>query len=582
MFSPQQAPAYGGYGPGSAVAQAVWRKLYSLQGQLREAEASLKAESSARRRAEAARDDERRTRVELQRELKALQLVIPGAAPQAQQVASVTRGSPRSRCAALALPDSPRSRGTVWSPSSPTVSCPLEEDRDSSMTIEFQSSSGSSPWRGQVYPVDPLGKWALVRSLSAHSTPSCCKRTISDICIIADVRKRLEASLQCEESVLACCARPTLPWSSRTPPSTQEQGGGDSLERSPSPVPPPSVFPCGFPAGCLEAQRWEQKGPDSFPTTTDQAAVNEFVVIDIPSDCGSPCGLPPVGAAFDLDDRFFYEDPRSSPELDIDPRSSPVLELQSVVDEVAYAAADRAEARHLTDSGPSSELATQGAPAEQFDAQVRDEGRDEARSVAAEHSGVAVAAASYEKPTDWSAGEALFVDNISFWVAAFAPQSWAPVCSKSAHFVRHVLGIYVQGWRKVFWQMIESQTMGAFDLRDSQMFGPEPGWIYCCIQEVRDLKAAIRSTSFDLRKIMFYHRWVLHMDFLITMYEEIRLRHKELYLLGRRIAINLLDVLDDTLSPVLDAFNQRTAAAIEGAEVPSPPPPPRPRHRPPV
>eukprot|EP01062_Namystynia_karyoxenos_P003502 TRINITY_DN11255_c0_g1_i1.p1 TRINITY_DN11255_c0_g1~~TRINITY_DN11255_c0_g1_i1.p1 ORF type:complete len:609 (+),score=77.51 TRINITY_DN11255_c0_g1_i1:72-1829(+) len=577
MFSPQQAPAYGGYGPGSAVAAAVWHKLYSLQGQLRRAEASLKAESSARRRAEAAR-------IEAQRELRALQLATTAAAPQAQET-SAARGSPRSRSAVLVLPQSPcsrssaspaaspRSRGNVWS--APTVSCPLEKEEDS-MYIEVQSSSDSSPWRGQAYPVDPLGEWALVRTLSTHSPPGCCKRTISDSCVIADVRKRLEASLQCGARDLPCCVSPSLPWSSPTPPRTWlEHHGGRNLERIPSPVPPPGIL---FNAeDCPDAEGEEQEWTISSPTVTDQAAVNDFVVIDIPLDgysspgYSSP-GLRSVDSAVDLEEDSLIHDPRSSPVLDLsgnstvfeDPRSSPVLELESGVEEVTHGPTDRAEVRNWADADLLPELAAQGTSAEQFAAQcqVRAEERDGPQRMAADRSGVLVTA-NESAGSGVRSGECLFIDHICFWVAAFAPQSWAPVCSKAARFVHHVLGIYIQGWRKVCYKMGASQTMGVDDPRDHNMFGPGIGFVYRGILEVKDLQVDVRSSPFDPMKVMFYHRWVLHMDFQIAMYEEMRLRHKELYLLAGRITINLTEVRDKTLEQVLAAFDQRTAPAID-------------------
>eukprot|EP01062_Namystynia_karyoxenos_P079466 TRINITY_DN8385_c0_g1_i2.p1 TRINITY_DN8385_c0_g1~~TRINITY_DN8385_c0_g1_i2.p1 ORF type:complete len:612 (+),score=165.43 TRINITY_DN8385_c0_g1_i2:87-1922(+) len=119
----QRVPDYGGYGVATSLPQAGWARLKRLQKQLRgaqcraiDAEAALKRETAARRRAEAALQAERSRRAELR---------CAALAPPVSQAAAP---SPRSRGAACPLSTSP---SPPCSPRTRAAGIPLQPPRRS-------------------------------------------------------------------------------------------------------------------------------------------------------------------------------------------------------------------------------------------------------------------------------------------------------------------------------------------------------------------------------------------------------------------------------------------------------------------
>eukprot|EP01062_Namystynia_karyoxenos_P017586 TRINITY_DN16484_c0_g1_i1.p1 TRINITY_DN16484_c0_g1~~TRINITY_DN16484_c0_g1_i1.p1 ORF type:complete len:486 (+),score=58.19 TRINITY_DN16484_c0_g1_i1:86-1459(+) len=156
------------------------------------------------------------------------------------------------------------------------------------------------------------------------------------------------------------------------------------------------------------------------------------------------------------------------------------------------------------------------------------------------------------------AREALFIDHICYWVAAFAPRSWAPVCAKSARTVAKVLKTYQEGWRDVVRQMGRTQSMGAMHGPDHHCFGPESGLIHASYMEIEALKQKILRTPMPPGDGCFVNTWMLHMDFTKHLYEEIRLRHKQMYL-HSRYTFRALAEVSTTLADVLEMYGRRTA-----------------------
>eukprot|EP01062_Namystynia_karyoxenos_P072698 TRINITY_DN6904_c1_g1_i3.p1 TRINITY_DN6904_c1_g1~~TRINITY_DN6904_c1_g1_i3.p1 ORF type:complete len:393 (+),score=93.46 TRINITY_DN6904_c1_g1_i3:92-1180(+) len=166
-----------------------------------------------------------------------------------------------------------------------------------------------------------------------------------------------------------------------------------------------------------------------------------------------------------------------------------------------------------------------------------------------------------------SASEVLFIDHICFWVAAFVPRSWAPVCSKASRFVFRVIHIYRHVWNFVGVPLAHLQSKGKDSATDNRAHGPGFGEIYRAylkVQRLRDTVLRLRehSTAGNPR---FITRWVLHMDFQINMYDTMRLRHRELYLTALSKYKCYSSVLDN-IKQALKAFDDRKMAEANKEE----------------
>eukprot|EP01062_Namystynia_karyoxenos_P032181 TRINITY_DN23753_c0_g2_i1.p3 TRINITY_DN23753_c0_g2~~TRINITY_DN23753_c0_g2_i1.p3 ORF type:complete len:119 (+),score=29.10 TRINITY_DN23753_c0_g2_i1:437-793(+) len=101
--------------------------------------------------------------------------------------------------------------------------------------------------------------------------------------------------------------------------------------------------------------------------------------------------------------------------------------------------------------------------------------------------------------------------------------------------------------------------------RDRDRLGPEAGWICWHNLEIYNLK----STLWDLvhrgalpECLRWFNRWLLHLDFVMNAYEELRLKHKALYLYANSIVEDHHSVIG-TLYDVLEQYDNRVAAAVE-------------------
>eukprot|EP01062_Namystynia_karyoxenos_P014221 TRINITY_DN15114_c0_g1_i3.p1 TRINITY_DN15114_c0_g1~~TRINITY_DN15114_c0_g1_i3.p1 ORF type:complete len:365 (+),score=100.97 TRINITY_DN15114_c0_g1_i3:84-1178(+) len=165
-----------------------------------------------------------------------------------------------------------------------------------------------------------------------------------------------------------------------------------------------------------------------------------------------------------------------------------------------------------------------------------------------------------------SSNKDLFVDNVCFWVAAFAPFSWAPVCSVTARAVLQVMKIYELGWRTVGFSIAHFQSMGRDHAPDLNWFGPDPGVVYCSYLRVQELKnKVVQLASRGLSRVCvhWFCRWLLHMDLQLNMYEAMRLRYKELFLAAKaRVGVHL--AVFESIEGALEAFDRRKALEAEG------------------
>eukprot|EP01062_Namystynia_karyoxenos_P003893 TRINITY_DN11372_c0_g1_i3.p1 TRINITY_DN11372_c0_g1~~TRINITY_DN11372_c0_g1_i3.p1 ORF type:complete len:441 (+),score=57.61 TRINITY_DN11372_c0_g1_i3:93-1415(+) len=161
--------------------------------------------------------------------------------------------------------------------------------------------------------------------------------------------------------------------------------------------------------------------------------------------------------------------------------------------------------------------------------------------------------------------EVLFIDHICYWVAAFAPSSWAPVCGKSARMVAGVIKTYENGWLSVGRLVGSFQSMGVDYKNDHRAFGPERGPIHTGSQEIESLKQKVLHMPHLPGRGYFVCCWLLHMDFTKHLYEEMRLRHKQMYLMARFSYVALAQVYD-TLEEVLEMYDRRTAEEQTAAQ----------------
>eukprot|EP01062_Namystynia_karyoxenos_P053969 TRINITY_DN4405_c0_g1_i1.p1 TRINITY_DN4405_c0_g1~~TRINITY_DN4405_c0_g1_i1.p1 ORF type:complete len:399 (+),score=109.17 TRINITY_DN4405_c0_g1_i1:80-1198(+) len=164
--------------------------------------------------------------------------------------------------------------------------------------------------------------------------------------------------------------------------------------------------------------------------------------------------------------------------------------------------------------------------------------------------------------TPMSSSNVLFVDHICFWIAAFVPYCWAPVCSKAAHTVFRVMHMYMKCWKIVGLRAARFQSLGSHYVLDHEQLGPVWGLAYDAFLNVQELRRDVfllmRSDP-TAAPADWASRWTLHMDFRMNMYETIRLEHKELYLAARDV-VSLHGRVVGRIGQALELFNQREQA----------------------
>eukprot|EP01062_Namystynia_karyoxenos_P010078 TRINITY_DN13579_c0_g1_i1.p1 TRINITY_DN13579_c0_g1~~TRINITY_DN13579_c0_g1_i1.p1 ORF type:complete len:425 (+),score=77.04 TRINITY_DN13579_c0_g1_i1:79-1275(+) len=154
--------------------------------------------------------------------------------------------------------------------------------------------------------------------------------------------------------------------------------------------------------------------------------------------------------------------------------------------------------------------------------------------------------------------DALFVDNVCYWLAAFVPSSWAPVCSGSARAVLGTITTYSQGWADTARSLGQWQSKGSDHPPDRDSFGPEKGDPHYGQIQLRLLKRRAIAAPHRGSRVWF-NRWMLHMDILANLYEWMRLQCKSLYLRAKVIHWDL-DKVRQTLKDVLDMYDDRTSS----------------------
>eukprot|EP01062_Namystynia_karyoxenos_P019538 TRINITY_DN17356_c0_g4_i1.p1 TRINITY_DN17356_c0_g4~~TRINITY_DN17356_c0_g4_i1.p1 ORF type:complete len:450 (+),score=93.20 TRINITY_DN17356_c0_g4_i1:110-1459(+) len=157
------------------------------------------------------------------------------------------------------------------------------------------------------------------------------------------------------------------------------------------------------------------------------------------------------------------------------------------------------------------------------------------------------------------AAEALLIDDIAHWVALFVRRDWARVCSGAARSVLGVLfadhGIWASAWLSIG----RFQSVGFEHPTDTEEFGTELG-------PLRVARLAVDKLAEDmmplrtLRNIRWFNRWRLRMYLLAHLYEEMRLKHRELWSTARLMVVDLEDVII-TLRSTLEMHDRRVSAA---------------------
>eukprot|EP01062_Namystynia_karyoxenos_P001684 TRINITY_DN10579_c0_g1_i4.p1 TRINITY_DN10579_c0_g1~~TRINITY_DN10579_c0_g1_i4.p1 ORF type:complete len:641 (+),score=58.79 TRINITY_DN10579_c0_g1_i4:84-1925(+) len=596
----QQVPVCGGHVPPAAV----WQRLRRLQGQLRraqrralDAKAALRREVSRRRRAEAAREEERRGRAQLRRQLRALQLATTAEAWTTLRVAPATESSPRSRGAATTLPTSPCSPQVAPPPrASPRSRCAAIALPASPCSQASSLARGSPRSLGVAIalPTSPCSRraaaeWGSPRSRSASlALPSSPCRAAS---LARGSPRSRGAALALPDSprpqdafvVLAApysrCAAPALPDPPCSPP-LDSSAGQDSPRSQCATLPLPN-------SPSSRRRYWSspecpstEAAPIVSPTLGESGMISSCACSTIHSSSPARALGPQWGGNLERSpspaahSRAFLaeasmrvtvhglcEQQLPTTSLDADQAELCVyaraLRLQKAeCEQRSGLICSEAERRQLLQA--HCWLAAEEAARAEVMGHETDALALLTAAMDAPCSGIVSASEVVRPPT--AASEVLFVDHICSSLAAFVPRHWAPVCSKAARFVHGVLSIYSTGWRQQVWRMGYNQSMGSLNVEDNDIFGPGLGLFSFYAWHLRRLKATVKAL--DPPVTAFYQNWELFMDIRLTMYEEIRLRHRELYLDALLVRENLLDV-QTTLEQVLTTFDQRTASSSD-------------------
>eukprot|EP01062_Namystynia_karyoxenos_P003306 TRINITY_DN11177_c1_g2_i1.p1 TRINITY_DN11177_c1_g2~~TRINITY_DN11177_c1_g2_i1.p1 ORF type:complete len:483 (+),score=168.85 TRINITY_DN11177_c1_g2_i1:78-1526(+) len=164
---------------------------------------------------------------------------------------------------------------------------------------------------------------------------------------------------------------------------------------------------------------------------------------------------------------------------------------------------------------------------------------------------------------DMPASKALKVDNVCFGVAVFVPKDWAPVCSTAAHASFAVMRGYSLGWKAGEDMLGPFRSRGRHSSFDETHFGPEPGLLFNAKLAVDALlEEAMRGTVSADWATAWSHRWYVHYEIQVHLYEEMRLRYKEVWLTCVNLAKKAAGAAD-RLREVLIAYGERAEA--EGA-----------------
>eukprot|EP01062_Namystynia_karyoxenos_P045354 TRINITY_DN33676_c0_g1_i2.p1 TRINITY_DN33676_c0_g1~~TRINITY_DN33676_c0_g1_i2.p1 ORF type:complete len:572 (+),score=111.11 TRINITY_DN33676_c0_g1_i2:80-1795(+) len=160
-----------------------------------------------------------------------------------------------------------------------------------------------------------------------------------------------------------------------------------------------------------------------------------------------------------------------------------------------------------------------------------------------------------------SAGKALLVDHLCFWVAVFVPRSWAPVCSTSARMVAGVKFTYGMGWLLTMDVIGDFRSKGP-DTVDPNPRYPEMGPVWAAVRELRALREAAARLDWDSTPedtVRWFNRWMVNMSLTINLYERMQIQHHELFLLAGEMGDNSHDIASG-IADVLEGRERRLAA----------------------
>eukprot|EP01062_Namystynia_karyoxenos_P074355 TRINITY_DN7124_c0_g1_i1.p1 TRINITY_DN7124_c0_g1~~TRINITY_DN7124_c0_g1_i1.p1 ORF type:complete len:462 (+),score=122.29 TRINITY_DN7124_c0_g1_i1:84-1388(+) len=167
----------------------------------------------------------------------------------------------------------------------------------------------------------------------------------------------------------------------------------------------------------------------------------------------------------------------------------------------------------------------------------------------------AVAQLTFPEPTSprspTFARECLFIDRICHWVAAFVRRDWACTCSTSAYAVFKVLWQVRDIWTLVALSIGHFQSMGAGNPSDAMICGPELGPLLQARQDIMDLRQKVLITANP--NVRWTSQFALHMQIMAHLFEEMRLRHRQMFHEARYIAGDVggvIGTLDSTLQMV--------------------------------
>eukprot|EP01062_Namystynia_karyoxenos_P036592 TRINITY_DN26653_c1_g1_i2.p1 TRINITY_DN26653_c1_g1~~TRINITY_DN26653_c1_g1_i2.p1 ORF type:complete len:514 (+),score=135.89 TRINITY_DN26653_c1_g1_i2:80-1543(+) len=155
------------------------------------------------------------------------------------------------------------------------------------------------------------------------------------------------------------------------------------------------------------------------------------------------------------------------------------------------------------------------------------------------------------------ASKALKIDVICYSVATFVPEDWAPVCSTSSRAAWAVMHVHSLGWKEGEDILGPFRSKGRHNGYDNQHYGSEPGPVFSAMLDVQVLLSAVYRTHGFWGP--WHERWVVHMEYCINLYEEMRVRYKELFLTCRTLG-KKASCAADRIQQALTMYEERTEA----------------------
>eukprot|EP01062_Namystynia_karyoxenos_P079468 TRINITY_DN8385_c1_g1_i2.p1 TRINITY_DN8385_c1_g1~~TRINITY_DN8385_c1_g1_i2.p1 ORF type:complete len:588 (+),score=51.00 TRINITY_DN8385_c1_g1_i2:76-1764(+) len=552
---PQRTAAYGGYGACGTLPEAVWQRLRGLQGQLSraqrralDAEAALRLETEGRLRAEAALQAERRRRAELQRVVAAAadarcvsqDALVERTAPR-PQCATATRGTPDSqRCTALALPDCPRERTPPFlSPRTRGAALVLPESPCSQV---HALPPGSPRTRAAGHPlVSPRSRGA---TLELPKTPPAQQAVA--------LGSELKAALRSERTRARAAVQRARARARRAETQLRDatRAHGQQLVRLHE-----------------KCKRLADEGR-SARRDARRASADRRMLLRL-------CGKLRRGLAAQRGAGAGSPRPRrcSGASWRTPPRSAD----RSEVEVTPAPRSPDGECDDGEEGTRGSLFAAVGARQQDVIAQGDDRSQLSEEETAVNEQVADFAEPAAVPPDAMGEGadvkfvlfmpvhEALMVDAVCHCVSMFAPRKWAPVCSTTARSVMGGQIAFHAAWRVLQKTFHPFLTLGASCEDHNRRWGPEYGLFWAAHKEVRSLRRKVlesaRLTPPPGDTMLWVNRWMLYLEGLTHVYDQVRLRYSELWEWTVLCRCNHAAVRD-TLEEVLEQRSRR----LEGAD----------------